>query len=63
MFYAMYVCRAQSKFFLSRAKYNLIRSIDLLKLLGHIQGAVRASIVYHNHFIVVIATGKQKIRD
>ena len=40
------------------ATYDFVLSVDLLEVLGHFQGAVRAGVVNNNHFIVQLAVGQ-----
>lgn len=58
IFHAVNVSSTQSKFRWPRLQDNLLISVDLLQVLGHVQGTIRTAIVDY-YDLVVVFTGRE----
>lgn len=63
MFDAVNICRAQAQFRCSWPQQDFIFSVNLLQLLGNIQGPVRAAIVDDNNLKVQITAVKTQFNS
>lgn len=58
IFHAVNVSSTQSQFRWPRLQDNLLLSVDLLQVFGHVQGTIRTAIVDY-YDLVVVFTGRE----